>query len=144
MEAQHTHVVYTPDGAPRWFTNAEAALRHACELVYLDRARHFGCYLERLQRGIAVAWSYGFQTVEVRSTAILDAAQRQRADKLTRALTGFSSFFDMLQAAGNYRPSIHCSTRNRDEAHRRELQELADLYDQAQAARGDARRAYRY
>lgn len=58
-----------------------------------------------------------------------------KLDALTRELTAFDSFEAMLNAAGNYRPSIY----PRDYKH----VELAEAYDVAQAARGDERRAYR-
>ncbi len=59
-----------------------------------------------------------------------------RANSLTKANTGFSSFDEMLNAKGSYRPSMEVSQP--------EMKELADLYDAAQEARGDDRRAFRY
>lgn len=53
-----------------------------------------------------------------------------------RRKTGFTDFADMLDAGGNYRPTIDVSQAD--------LLELADAYDAAQAERGDARRAFRY
>ena len=55
-------------------------------------------------------------------------------DSLTRELSAFRTFQDLLDAP-NYRPTILQRTLK----HVR----LADAYDRAQAARGDARRAYR-
>jgi hypothetical protein len=57
-------------------------------------------------------------------------------DALVAMHTGFSSLVDMLNAAGNYRPSCDVS--------RREMARIADAYDAAQARRRDPRRAYRY
>ncbi len=67
-------------------------------------------------------------------------------DALTRRLTAWPSFDDMLDAGGGYRPTLHTRPCNRshDEIRRAALTEvLADAYDAAQAARGDRRRAYR-
>lgn len=60
-----------------------------------------------------------------------------RADELTKKLTAFDTFVDMLNAKGSYRPSIGSSKSP-------ERKELADLYDAAQEARGDKRRASRW
>lgn len=64
----------------------------------------------------------------------------ERADELTRKLSAFDSFEDLLRGSHDgtvtgYRPSL--TRRNADN------RELADLYDQAQQMRGDKRRAYR-
>jgi len=56
-------------------------------------------------------------------------------DQLTRDLTAFESFRAMLDAEGNYRPTIMM----RDLRH----VQLADAYDLAMIGRGDPRRAYR-
>jgi len=67
-------------------------------------------------------------------------------DNLTLDLTAWSSFDAMLNAAGDYRPTLHVRPYNRshDEIRRAARTEvLADAYDAAQAARGDHRRAYR-
>lgn len=63
-----------------------------------------------------------------------------RADELTKKLTAFDTFGDMLRGSHDgsttsYRPSL--TKRNA------ETRELADLYDAAQEARNDTRRAYR-
>lgn len=59
-----------------------------------------------------------------------------RADELTAAHTSFRAFSDLLNALGDYRPSISRSDP--------ELRELGLLYDAAQQARGDRRRAFMY
>lgn len=76
-------------------------------------------------------------------SAPLTDAEATHADQLTRTHTAFSSLADMADAGGNYSPSIYCSSRNTG-PDRAELLQLANLYDRHQAARGDARRAYRY
>lgn len=73
----------------------------------------------------------------------LTRAERQEADALTVTHTCFDSLADMANALGGYRPSLHTSERN-DQGDRLPLLRLADLYDKAQAQRGDPRRAYRY
>ena len=65
---------------------------------------------------------------------------------ITSRLTAFASFAALLDAAGNYRPTIRCTREVNRFAKKQELADLltlANAYDQAQAARGDARRAYR-
>ena len=65
-----------------------------------------------------------------------------RADQLTRKYTACSSFADLIESqAGDYRPTL--SSAGRDPRTRGEITELADLYDEAMAARGDPRRAWR-
>lgn len=105
----------------------EVHARIACRFVGIDAA--------------ALADAYDAATV---SNGPLTAQELTNADQLTRAHTAFDSFADMLDAGGAYAPSIHCGARNDDTAERTQLRELANLYDRAQAARGDARRAYRY
>ena len=56
-------------------------------------------------------------------------------DSLTAELTAFGTFEELLDTSPNYRPTIY----PRDERH----VALANAYDAAQLARGDARRAYR-
>ena len=56
-------------------------------------------------------------------------------DTLTRELTAFNTFAEMVDSAPQYRPTI----MPRDMRH----VDLADAYDAYQAARGDERRAYR-
>ena len=65
-----------------------------------------------------------------------ETRDRRKADRLCSSNTGFASFQDLLDAKGSYRPSI--DVREPD------MLWLADYYDRAQEARGDARRAYRY
>lgn len=50
--------------------------------------------------------------------------------------TAFRDFSSLLWAEGGYRPSLDVSEPV--------MLQIADAYDAAQAARGDARRAYRY
>lgn len=74
--------------------------------------------------------------------AIDAMAAASEADALVAQLGGaWPSFQALLEAAGDYEPTLapNSGDLERDQAALR----LADLYDQAQAARGDARRAYR-
>ena len=57
-------------------------------------------------------------------------------DALTRELTAFDSFDALVNAAGNYRPTIL-------PRHGMRYVDLADAYDAFQADRGDPRRAWR-
>lgn len=57
-------------------------------------------------------------------------------DEVVRRNTAFRNMLDMLDAKGNYRPSLDCSEPV--------MLAIADRYDELQAARGDDRRAYRY
>lgn len=60
-----------------------------------------------------------------------------RAESLTRDLTSFVSFSELVEASGHgYRPSLDCRCGRREE--------LADLYDLEQMNRGSKVRAYRY
>lgn len=59
-----------------------------------------------------------------------------RLDAITTENSAFKSFDSLLNAAGNYRPSIDLRVKN--------MLLLADEYDKAQYARNDTRRAYRY
>lgn len=59
------------------------------------------------------------------------------ADVLTRRITAFDSFRDLVDAAGGYRPSLNAGGC-------REALSLADLYDGFQSSRGDPRRAHRF
>lgn len=87
-------------------------------------------------------------------------SQYRRAARLTRELTAFDSFKELLTARapspGGYRLVLYTSphpmrsrrryTPEQQEELQRRLQqgrELADLYDQVQLQRGDARRAVR-
>lgn len=69
-------------------------------------------------------------------------------DGIARKYTAFASFNALLNAEGNYRPSLACKKRsgcgpkpNRMEFN---MVVLADAYDRFQAQRGDTRRAYRF
>lgn len=73
------------------------------------------------------------------SSTVLPAT---RLDAITLHHTAFHSFHDLLDAQGSYCPSLRTESALHEE-HRRELNELADAYDAAQAERGDARRAVR-
>ena len=69
-----------------------------------------------------------------------------RADQLTRRWTAWPSFEAMLTPTdATYFPTLEGPPGRSRAAkqEREELAELADLYDRAQAARGDARRAFR-
>ena len=71
-------------------------------------------------------------------------------DALTRKLTSFTSFSALLAGGelrgepreSNYFPSLYPQPYSSD-AERHDYRTLADSYDAAQAARGDARRCYR-
>jgi hypothetical protein len=65
-------------------------------------------------------------------------------DVIVRRHSAFNSFADLLNAAGGYRPTVRCyDERCHNAVDRAELLILADAYDAHQAARGDARRAFR-
>ena len=59
-----------------------------------------------------------------------------RADSLTRDWSAFRTFQELLTAEGDYRPSISRKYP--------ETRELGALYDAAQQARGDSRRAFMF
>jgi hypothetical protein len=66
-------------------------------------------------------------------------------NEITRQLTCFASFADLLNAPGNYRPSIYLAKGDvvcHAAANRAKI-DLALAYDDAQEARGDERRAFR-
>lgn len=65
----------------------------------------------------------------------------ERLDNLSVAFTAFPTFSDLVNAGGNYRPSLGVRSCP---AIADELQELADAYDCFQFERGDSRRALRY
>ena len=60
---------------------------------------------------------------------------------ITRELTCFASFADLLNAPGNYRPSIYLNPKAY--VSNGAKRDLALAYDDAQEARGDERRAFR-
>ena len=62
--------------------------------------------------------------------------QARDFDALTRELTAFESFQDLLVARGGYRPSLNRETPG--------AKQLANAYDQAQAQRNDPRRVNIY
>lgn len=66
----------------------------------------------------------------------INETQKAIVDNMVRTNTAFGTLEDMLQAKGNYRPSLDVSEHDR--------RMLADLYDATQEARGDDRRAFRY
>jgi hypothetical protein len=78
---------------------------------------------------------------------------RHDADRLTRRHTAFDGFEALINARGGYRPSIRtesagaCTLQGGEQItsrqRRQELLRLADIYDNAQQARGDNRRAFR-
>ncbi len=60
-------------------------------------------------------------------------------NEITRQLTCFASFADLLNAPGNYRPSIYLA---KGDIANRAKYDLVNAYDDAQQMRGDERRAY--
>lgn len=69
-------------------------------------------------------------------------------DAMTADLTAFPTFRALLEAPGGYRPTLWTARRDCDDDGQAREQDgpkraLADAYDQAQANRGDRRRAYR-
>jgi len=75
----------------------------------------------------------------------LSDADQVEADRLNATYHGaFDSFAELLDAPGSYYPKLYQNDRAELTATERwELSRLADLYDRAQAARGDSRRAVR-
>ncbi len=69
------------------------------------------------------------------------ATSPQPVDAWTRKHTAFVDFEDLLHAQGGYWPSFY--VRGKDAAEASEIRALAELYDTAQAKRGDCRRAFR-
>jgi hypothetical protein len=63
-------------------------------------------------------------------------------DNLTRKHSAFRSFDELLNAKGNYRPTI-CTNLRGDYAGNLERNALLMAYDDHQQMRGDERRAYR-
>jgi hypothetical protein len=55
--------------------------------------------------------------------------------------TAFKSMQDMLDAGGNYRPSLYI--QGKDKQTQFQIRMIADAYDLAMQKRGDTRRAYR-
>jgi len=67
---------------------------------------------------------------------IRDATTWTHGDTLAARHTAFENLEDLLNALGGFYPSLDVS--------KPEVLELADLYDAAQAASGDPRRAHRW
>lgn len=65
-----------------------------------------------------------------------------RADLLTSRHTAFRRFREMVEAPG-YTPTLRASGPRAPSGEARPSATLADMYDEAQRLRGDARRAYR-
>ncbi len=70
-------------------------------------------------------------------------------DRITAQHSAFADFTDLLNAAGNYRPSLEVpdkknGRKTRDDHGRAERKVLADVYDECQRSLKDDRRAYRY
>lgn len=70
-------------------------------------------------------------------------------DRLTSHHTAFRNFTEILEAAGNYRPSLEVpdkKTRGKllQDLGRGERGLIAEVYDQAMSSLKDERRAYRY
>jgi hypothetical protein len=61
-------------------------------------------------------------------------------DKLTKKCSAFDYFTDLINAKGNYWPSLKCRPAHK---HADEIA-LADAYDREQVRLGDSRRTYRY
>ena len=62
-------------------------------------------------------------------------------NEITTKLSSFGSFGELLNAGGNYRPSIYL--KNGDRKNNRAKMDLVTAYDDAQQQRGDNRRAFR-
>lgn len=67
-------------------------------------------------------------------------------DAITRSETMFPNFAAMIapdSASSSYRPTLRCKDEGYPVSRRQLLTLLADAYDAAREAQGDARRAYR-
>ena len=62
-------------------------------------------------------------------------------NEITTELSSFGSFGELLNAGGNYRPSIYL--KNGDHKNNRAKMDLVTAYDDSQQQRGDNRRAFR-
>lgn len=139
---------YTREGAAKRWAKVRGYAGRSGGWIYSPSGRPvrqgWGSFATMLEnrgsiRPAGEKWADGYFVVDadpapepVKSEPVVEIAE---SDRLTRSLTAFDSFAELLNAAGNYRPTIF----ERDADHRR----LADLYDAAQAERGDSRRAYR-
>ena len=77
--------------------------------------------------------AYGLKAAGIASRKA--KAGRARLDRITRTLTAFKSFQELLDAPGGYFPSLRAGSLFHTV--------LAGAYDKAQAKRGDTRRAFR-
>ena len=62
-------------------------------------------------------------------------------NEITTKISAFKSFDELLNAGGNYRPSIYL--KKGDHKNNRAKMDLVNAYDDAQQQRGDSRRAFR-
>ena len=62
-------------------------------------------------------------------------------NEITAKISAFGSFGELLNAGGNYRPSIYL--KKNDHKNNRAKMDLVIAYDDAQQQRGDNRRAFR-
>jgi len=69
----------------------------------------------------------------------LQAKKYHIFDELTADYSGFKTFQELLDAKGDYRPTI--TLRGESAPRRADKEFLAQLYDKAQELRGDERRA---
>lgn len=66
----------------------------------------------------------------------------QAVDTLVAYHTASKTLEQLINLHPDYRPTVRC-INNRSVKDKVELKMIADLYDEAQAERGDPRRAYR-
>jgi hypothetical protein len=106
--------------------------------------------LPQLEPHPDLPWSADPNRLELEALAeVVFAQEPVDLDAITAEYTGFKAFAALLDVRGGYRPSLASRSglsygplaKLRD---RRLLTALADAYVEAQAARGDARRAYRW
>ena len=120
---QNVAVFLTEQGAPEFRGHGWA---EECASVILTLVRRWQDYHNRAMKSLE-------NTMTPKDTPI---AIPDDLDELTRSLSAFSSFNELLNAGGNYRPTIHVE-------HSPDHLALAVFYDAAQKARGDERRTYR-
>jgi hypothetical protein len=109
-----------------------------------------------MTKSILKTWDFNVEGIKdalTYSPTFFNGETNHRVTNLTEVLnficqryTGFSSFDDLLNAKGSYRPTIRCTKKTNPSAGRLELQELSVLayaYDWRMKQRQDARRAYR-
>lgn len=98
----------------------------------------FAGQLEDFTDGSYDAWVSSWTVTAWRRT------NARTIDDLVRMHSGFDSLVQMVEQTGtHYTPSL-ATKRGQDEKECAELTAIADAYDAAQKARGDARCAYRY